>query len=438
MGQFTRNIGETMLTSILSVILGMILSILLARYLQPEDYGKYSFISLVCFLVYQVGYFAIPDANVFLVGKRIFTPSQTGSAGLITSFSLGVVTLLLFGLVANLGPIREEIVQKGIGYNLLWIALATVPVLMLSENLKGIFFGMEKIRLVNILLLAYSSFQLFTVFIFVVLLKMALTGAIVAFLLANIMGMLLVLACFIRAPNFEKVPFGSYIKRALSYSWKLHLGAIVFFMIYRLDVFLIVYLTGNMLAVGFYAAAVGIAEKIDMIPRVVSSVLFPRIATITKEEVRKYGPFLLRMTLLLGGLLALFLATISYYVVVLLLGVAYESAVIPLCILLPGVVLLGGGRIMTSELLGQQKTGVIAIANSTALVFNVVLNLLFIPKFGINAAAAVSSITYAVMFIVELRGASQLSGLSFSEYLMPQKDDFFEIRRRLFRNNTSY
>ena len=87
---------------------------------------------------------------------------------------------------------------------------------------------------------------------------------------------------------------------------------------------------------------------------------------------------------------------------------------------------------MSSELLGQEKTDVIAVANCTALIFNVVLNLLFIPKFGINAAAAVSSVTYAVMFIIELWGASRLSGVSFSEYLIPQKDDFIEIRRRLF------
>ncbi len=431
MGQFTRNIGESMVTSIASLILGMILSIVLARYLQPEGYGKYSFIFLVCFLVYQVSHLSISGANIFLVGKRIFSPSQTGTASLIISFGLGLVGLLLFGLIANLGPIREEIIQKGIGYNLLWIAVATVPILMLSDNLKGIFLGMEKIRLVNILLLSYLGFQLFSSFIFVVLLKMELTGAIVAYLLANIAGSFLVLACFMRSPNFEKVHFASYIKQALAYSWKLHLGAIVFFLIYRLDVFLIVYLTGDMVAVGFYAAAVGFAEKIDIIPRVVSSVLFPRITTITKEEVRKYGPFLSRMTLLLGGLLALFLATISYYVVVLLLGVEYESAVIPLCILLPGTVFLGGGRIVSTELMGQGKTDILAVANCTALVFNVVLNLLFIPKFGINAAAAVSSITYAVMFIIELRGSSQLSGLSVSEYLIPRKDDFFEIRRQL-------
>jgi O-antigen/teichoic acid export membrane protein len=196
--------------------------------------------------------------------------------------------------------------------------------------------------------------------------------------------------------------------------------------------FLIVFMTNDMKALGFYAIAVGIAEKIDTIPSVIGNVLFPRVTTLEKYEIRKYGPVILRITLSMTSLLGLCLALLSYPLVTILFGVDYKSSVLPICILLAGVVFLGGGRILSSELSGQGKTGVISVANSVGLVINIALNLLWIPKWGINGAAAATSVAYGIMFAIELMGASRLSGLSIFEYAIPRLSDFSEIRKRLY------
>jgi O-antigen/teichoic acid export membrane protein len=87
---------------------------------------------------------------------------------------------------------------------------------------------------------------------------------------------------------------------------------------------------------------------------------------------------------------------------------------------------------LSSELSGQGKTGIISVANSVGLAINIVLNLLWIPKWGISGAAAATSVTYGTMFAIELMGASRLAGLSIFEYVIPRLSDFSEIRKRLF------
>jgi O-antigen/teichoic acid export membrane protein len=242
----------------------------------------------------------------------------------------------------------------------------------------------------------------------------------------------LVLFYFLKSINFQRISIPSYLKESLKFSWKLHIGSLAFFLIYRVDMFLIVFITNDMKALGFYAIAVGVAEKIDTIPSVIASVLFPRVTTLERGEIRKYGPTILRITLCITSLLGLSLALVSYPLVTLLFGTEYEASVLSLCILLVGAVLLGGGRILSSELSGQGKTGIISVANSVGLAINIVLNLLWIPKWGISGAAAATSVTYGTMFAIELMGASRLAGLSIFEYVIPRLSDFSEIRKRLF------
>jgi O-antigen/teichoic acid export membrane protein len=101
---------------------------------------------------------------------------------------------------------------------------------------------------------------------------MGLLGAIYSYLLASFGIFILVLFYFLKSINFQRISIPSYLKESLKFSWKLHIGSLAFFLIYRVDMFLIVFITNDMKALGFYAIAVGVAEKIDTIPSVIYGV----------------------------------------------------------------------------------------------------------------------------------------------------------------------
>jgi O-antigen/teichoic acid export membrane protein len=66
--------------------------------------------------------------------------------------------------------------------------------------------------------------------------------------------------------------------------------------------------------------------------------------------------------------------------------------------LLPGVFLLSVNTIFMNFFAARGQPIIVIFSPFTALVVNVLLNLYFIPHFGISGAAMVSSISYAIMF----------------------------------------
>ena len=70
--------------------------------------------------------------------------------------------------------------------------------------------------------------------------------------------------------------------------------------------------------------------------------------------------------------------------------------------LLPGIFALGVNTIFMNFLAARGMPIIVVISPLAALVLNVLLNLYFIPRFGIDGAAMTSSIAYSAMLGVTL------------------------------------
>ena len=80
----------------------------------------------------------------------------------------------------------------------------------------------------------------------------------------------------------------------------------------------------------------------------------------------------------------------------------FSPAYSALLVLLPGVVLLGGGKVLTNELAGRGYAHYNSINSGLALVATLVLDVLLIPRYGITGAALASSIAYALNLMTAL------------------------------------
>ncbi|NIR45300.1 MAG: polysaccharide biosynthesis protein, partial [Gammaproteobacteria bacterium] len=85
----------------------------------------------------------------------------------------------------------------------------------------------------------------------------------------------------------------------------------------------------------------------------------------------------------------------------LLYGVEFLPAVGPFWLLLPGIISIAVGRVLSSDLNGRGLPGAVARANGLALVLNLALNLWWIPIWGASGAAAATTVSYglAVVFL---------------------------------------
>jgi O-antigen/teichoic acid export membrane protein len=104
------------------------------------------------------------------------------------------------------------------------------------------------------------------------------------------------------------------------------------------------------------------------------------------------------MVLAISSLGALGLAIFGKFIIRVLLSKAFLGAYVPMLVLLPGVVLLGAGKILSADISGRGFPQYASIISGFSLVITITLDFLLIPRMGIIGAAVASSVSYAFIF----------------------------------------
>jgi O-antigen/teichoic acid export membrane protein len=318
--------------------------------------------------------------------------------------------------------------------------ILTVPFSLLLEFLISIILGQEKIITYNKINIFQAVFQLIAVSIFLLIFKQGVFGAIISYVLTIIFVTLLVVL-FIK--KYTKIYF-SYNKKIFKdltkYGVKAYFGILAQFLNYRLDMFMVaLFLTTA--SVGYYSIAVVIAEKLWMLPGTIATVLFPRISSIKDTEANNLTPRIARHTFFIIFIISLILAMLTVPIIKILFGIDFLPSAVPLLILLPGIVALGGAKTLTADMAGRGKPQFGTYAAFTSLAVNFPLNLWLIPRWGISGAAFASSIAYIIFTLVVIGSFSKISQKSWSDILIIKKTDFqdyknflYKIRKRILNN----
>jgi O-antigen/teichoic acid export membrane protein len=111
---------------------------------------------------------------------------------------------------------------------------------------------------------------------------------------------------------------------------------------------------------------------------------------------------LLRVSIIIEGLCSIILIFTAKYIILFLYGEEYFDSIKVLQILLPGVLILTIFKVLNMDLAGKGKPWVSMKAMLPALIINIIMNYLFIPKYGANGAALASTISYSLAAIVFL------------------------------------
>jgi O-antigen/teichoic acid export membrane protein len=113
--------------------------------------------------------------------------------------------------------------------------------------------------------------------------------------------------------------------------------------------------------------------------------------------------------------------------ILILFGKDFFNSISVLNYLIPGVVLLTIFKVMNTDLAGRGKPWISLKAMIPALIVNVLLNLLFIPKYGADGAALSSTISYSVAAILFLHFYSKTVQIKIKEILKFKYSDFDPI-----------
>lgn len=430
MTSISKNSAITFSSQIFIFVLGLITSIILARVLGPTGKGIYVLIVLIPAVILKLGSLGIGAANIYFTGSKRYTIKDIVSNSLSAGILLGLILISLFFGVSRLSVFQNFLNSNQINPLYLWLIVFTVPLSLLVGFFRSVFLGKEEIIRYNEIGVFQNTLQLVTIILFLLVLRRGIFGAVFSYVL-SICGASLFVILLIRKITKINLSYNrKLLKDSTKYGLKAYFGNLAQFLNYRLDMLLAaVFLAPG--AVGYYSIAVGIAEKLWMLPGAIAIVLFPRISSLKDVEANNLTPTVARHTFLIILILSLALAVLAKPLIKILFGSAFLPSVAPLLILLPGIIALSISKVLSAHLAGRRKPQFGAYASSTSLAVNVPLNLWLIPKWGISGAAFASSVAYTVATLMVIIVFVKISKKSWSETLLIKKQDFRDYKNFL-------
>jgi O-antigen/teichoic acid export membrane protein len=286
---------------------------------------------------------------------------------------------------------------KGLSGPLAAFVLATIPLGIFLGYLMALLTGLERFQARAGLALLNQLAGLAAVVTLVLSFgrktEMAILGNLAGTLLA-VLASAALLKSFL-ARSWKLWSASNRLGQALSLGLRGQFGNLATFFNYRLDVFIVNYFL-HPAQVGIYAVGVVVSEGLWQIPNAVATALLPRTARTLDEGAAEFTCLVIRQILVIATISGLAIALLSTVAIPLLFGPEFRPSVPVVWWLLPGVVALSLGKVISADLAGRGKPGLSSIFAIVALFVTITLDLFLIPRMGIQGAALASSVAYCV------------------------------------------
>ena len=232
----------------------------------------------------------------------------------------------------------------------------------------------------------------------------------------------------------EKEVILSLIKLGVVYA----IALLIMQLNYKVDILLLQKLS-TLDQVGYYSLGVAISDKLWQLPTAMGVVVLSRTANMPDEaSLNQSVSRLLRVSFVLVFMAATILWIVIPYLLPFVFGGKFIPSVAVVRAMLPGILIFVLPRILNSRFAGKGQPIVLIAIFLPALVINVLLNLIWIPRFGGVGAAWASNVSYALGAIALLIVYSVKMRVPFKEIVKFQRSDFEIVgkfvRKRILRN----
>lgn len=422
--RFSRHVAWTLIARILIAGGSLLAGVIVARWLGAAALGVLASLSVMTLLAVTFGGLGLPSAITFLVarGPQSLMPAMVNSV--VSALAIGGV--LAFGIVfvANVKPD----LFGGVPARLVMITAVAIPFHMLTLFCLAVFLGRGSMNRYNLLDLLSQAFLVVNPVVVLAALGLGLLALVTSNAVTAVLLSILILTVLLRTAGGHEgggtMHFDAPLMAAmLRHGSKFYVAMAASVIIFRADLLIVNYFRGSAEA-GVYAISTQVGTLLMLIPNVISTVLFPRVT-----EARDDGEMTCRVTrhasliMLVVCLAAVPLA----FLLPILYGPAFADVPFQVLILLPGVFLLGIEAVQVQYFSSLGLPRAIPLFWLAAMAVNITLNLILIPSFGANAAAVVSTFSYALMFLLVAIYFRSHTGRSFSEAFLIRTAELREL-----------
>lgn len=396
--RFSVHVAWTVAARLLMTVNSVAAGVIVARWLGAEGLGQLAVINVAVATIVQLSSAGLPSANVYFIAqdKRHFAPAALNSL---------IFALVVGGLLA-LGLTGLAMWQPGwfgfISPRLIGIASVSIPFQLITLVGLNIFLAVGRIGRFNLFDLVGQSFVFLNAIVVLIILNAGL------WLLVSLnTGMSIVISILIvaligayGAKMKERVAWRPDLKlfrRMMRYGLKFHISILAGALIFRADLLVVNHFRGGAEA-GVYSVASQVAMMLMLLPGVIATLLFPRVAA-KQDETGELTCVVTRHTAFVMLFICLIAAPLSF-VLPMLYGAAFAGVSTQLLILLPGVYLIGLESVLVQHFNAVGLPLAIPLFWVATLLVNVALVFALVPLLGARGAAVASTLSYALIFVL--------------------------------------
>ena len=415
---FVRDVFSVMKSRVISLMLVFVTGVLIARFLGPDGKGIYAALLVFPSLITSFADLGIRQATVYQLGKKDYPEDKIIA---VTLFFTLISSFLSLAIGAGVYYFVEN---PGFTLPLILLALATIPTSLINTYSQGIFLGKEQIKQFSFTSWLPSLIRLVGILVLVGAAGLYVTGALIAGIIASATLAFYSLWLVSRHASLR-------IRFVPEIAWQmLSLGIVyaaalfVLGLNYKVDIVILQHLRSNA-EVGQYTQGVSLAELLWQLPTVLSAVLFSKGANAKDPKAfSRNVAKLMRVTLVVAALGSLALFAVVGYFIPFVYGQDFTPSVFITRLLLPGIVAFTVYKVLNMDLAGKGRPWLSLYVAAPAVVLNVVLNLLFIPRYGANGAALASTISYTLSALAFMFVYARAVDLPLRDLLRYRRSDF--------------
>jgi O-antigen/teichoic acid export membrane protein len=427
-GSLVSGVAVTLVTRVVALACVLGSSVIVARRLGPEGTGALAVLNVTVALALQLGSAGIPSATTYFVAQQPSILRTVWTNGLIFSFGAGGLLAATVVTVAGMRPA----LFNGVSPHLVTIVAISIPFQVVTLVGLNLLLAIDRLRLMNVLD-ALSSLLIFVNAVGVLVFWRRDLTMLIWFNTASAVALSLVLIWSIGRVTRRSgagAPDLSLLGKMLVYGLKFYLCIFAGFLIFRADLLIVNRFRGAE-AAGVYAIASQFSFLLIMLPGVIASLLFPRVAA-RQDETVAYAVEVTRHTSFVMLILCLAAAGAAF-ALPLVYGLRFADATIQFLILLPGVFFISLESVLVQYFTGTGLPRQIPLFWIVTVMVNLALNLALVPAWGARAAAINSTISYALIFVLVTGYFCRRTGYHPLLVLAPRAPEFRLLLARLQR-----
>jgi len=408
------------------------LNIAIARAFGASETATVFYLSNLFSLLVLAGGMSLENAFIYYASRKIITTAKMVWFGLVWIICISV----LAGAVAYVYFHFAEPVQL-FHKNLyvIWAVLFTAGTLFINFY-SGLFYAADNFKTPNLIAAVFN-------------LLMSVIVAFAAYLDADInvllsryfylfllQGSLIFSALVISRKQYRQLQLPSYAESRLllQYGLQALVANIVFFLVYRVDYWIVINKCSSADA-GNYMQASRFAQLLWLVPQMLATVVFPKTAAgIKEEEIKKIISGFARAFTFIYLFIFVLIALCGHFIFPFLLGNSFNKVSSLLLLLMPGVWALSVLSIYSAYFAGINKVIINSKGALSGLVTVTIVSIAVWNLYNIYIAAIISSVSYCVCFMYAFKTFSKQHDLPLKKLLIFDKADWAFIINLISKN----